>query len=70
MKPGAEPDRYALVGHPVSHSWSPFIHGLFARATQQDMQYRLIDVPPERFRPEALQFFVDGGKGLNVTVPH
>jgi len=67
---GAAPDRYALVGHPVSHSWSPFIHGLFARATQQNMQYRLIDVPRERFRAEALQFFVDGGKGLNVTVPH
>jgi shikimate dehydrogenase len=64
------PDRYALMGHPVSHSWSPFIHGLFARATQQNMQYRLIDVSPERFRAEALQFFVDGGKGLNVTVPH
>jgi hypothetical protein len=66
----AAPDRYALVGHPVSHSWSPFIHGLFARATQQNMQYRLIDVPPERFRAEALQVFVDGGEGLNVTVPH
>jgi shikimate dehydrogenase len=66
----AAPDRYALMGHPVSHSWSPFIHGLFARATQQNIQYRLIDVPPERFRAEALQFFVDGGKGLNITVPH
>jgi len=66
----AAPDRYALMGHPVSHSWSPFIHGLFARATQQAMQYRLIDVPSERFRAEALQFFVDGGKGLNITVPH
>jgi shikimate dehydrogenase len=64
------PDRYALMGHPVDHSWSPFVHGLFARATQQNMQYRMIDVPPERFRAEALQFFVDGGKGLNITVPH
>jgi len=66
----AAPDRYALMGHPVSHSWSPFIHGMFARATAQNMQYRLIDVPPERFRAETLQFFVDGGKGVNVTVPH
>jgi shikimate dehydrogenase len=66
----AAPDRYALMGHPVSHSWSPFIHGMFARAAMQQMQYRLIDVSPERFRPEALQFFVDGGKGLNITVPH
>ncbi len=70
MNASAPPDRYALMGHPVSHSWSPFIHGLFARAAQQNMQYRMIDVPPERFRAEALQFFVEGGKGLNITVPH
>ena len=66
----APPDRYALMGHPVSHSWSPFIHGMFARATLQNMQYRLIDVAPEKFRGEAMQFFRDGGKGLNITVPH
>lgn len=64
------PDRYALMGHPVSHSWSPFIHGMFARQTDQNMQYRLVDVPPERFRGAAIQFFVEGGHGLNVTVPH
>jgi shikimate dehydrogenase len=64
------PDRYALMGHPVSHSWSPFIHGMFARQTGQNIQYRLIDVPPDRFRSAAIQFFIDGGKGLNVTVPH
>lgn len=70
-KPGSPPpDRYALMGHPVSHSWSPFIHGMFARQTGQNMQYRLIDVPPDRFRSAAIQFFIDGGKGLNVTVPH
>jgi len=63
------PDRYALMGHPVSHSWSPFIHGMFARATQQHMQYRLIDVEPDRFRAEAVQFFLAGGSGLNITVP-
>jgi shikimate dehydrogenase len=64
------PDRYALIGHPVSHSWSPFIHGMFARAALQHMQYRLIDAPSDRFRAEAVQFFMDGGKGLNVTIPH
>jgi shikimate dehydrogenase len=67
--PGLE-ERYALMGHPVSHSWSPFIHGMFARQLGHRLQYRLVDVPPERFRAQAIQFFLDGGKGLNVTVPH
>ena len=66
----AAPDRYALIGHPVSHSWSPFIHGLFARELLQNIDYGLIDAPPERFSGAALGFFADGGRGLNVTVPH
>lgn len=66
----ANADRYALMGFPVSHSWSPFIHGMFAKQTGQDMQYRLIEVPEGQFRHVAIEFFLDGGKGLNVTVPH
>lgn len=64
------PDQYGVVGHPVSHSLSPFIHGLFARQTKQNLVYRLHDVPPDKFRSHVLEFFARGGKGLNVTVPH
>ena len=66
----SNPDRYAVVGHPVDHSWSPFIHGMFSKQTGQAITYRLIDLPPERFRSGAIEFFTTGGKGLNVTVPH
>ena len=66
----AEPDRYAIVGHPVGHSWSPFIHGMFSKQTGQAVTYRLLDLTPERFRVGAIEFFTTGGKGLNVTVPH
>ena len=68
--PPSAPGRYALMGHPVSHSWSPFIHGMFAKQLGHQLQYRLIDVAPERFRAQALRFFLDGGHGLNVTIPH
>ena len=64
------PDRYVLFGHPVSHSWSPFIHGLFARQFGHDIEYHLVDVEPERFRMVALEFFAAGGRGANVTLPH
>lgn len=65
-----EKDRYGVVGHPIAHSWSPFIHGLFARATGQPMSYRLYDFPPEEFEPRVRDFFTLGGRGLNVTLPH
>jgi shikimate dehydrogenase len=74
MEPHAEasqgPDRYGVVGHPVAHSRSPFIHGIFARQTEQDLVYRLYDVGPDDFDEFCTQFFGSGGRGLNVTVPH
>jgi shikimate dehydrogenase len=63
-------DRYGVVGHPVAHSWSPFIHGLFARAAAQAMSYRLYDFTPQEFEPRVREFFTLGGRGLNVTLPH
>jgi shikimate dehydrogenase len=64
------PDQYGVVGHPVAHSWSPFIHGMFAKATAQNLVYRLFDIAPDTFRREALRLFASGVRGLNVTLPH
>ena len=66
----AEVDRYVLFGHPVAQSKSPFIHGLFAKQLGQPMSYRVVDVAPEDFDGTVRRFFVDGGAGANVTVPH
>ena len=63
-------DRYGVVGHPVAHSWSPFIHALFARDTGQAMSYRLFDFAPVEFEQRVREFFADGGRGLNITTPH
>jgi shikimate dehydrogenase len=58
------------VGHTVAHSWSPFIHGMFAKATAQNLVYRLFDISPNDFRREALRLLTGGVRGLNVTLPH
>jgi shikimate dehydrogenase len=63
-------DQYGVVGHPVAHSWSPFIHGLFSRETGQSMSYRLYDFNPEEFHERVRDFFKQGGRGLNITLPH
>ncbi|NNM62820.1 MAG: shikimate dehydrogenase [Steroidobacteraceae bacterium] len=66
----AAADHYGLAGHPVAHSWSPFIHGMFAKATGQNLVYRLFDIEPREFRREALRLFTGGLRGLNITLPH
>jgi shikimate dehydrogenase len=64
------PDQYGVVGHPVAHSWSPFIHGMFAKATAQNLVYRMFDILPDDFRRETLRLFTSGVRGLNITLPH
>jgi shikimate dehydrogenase len=62
-------DRYAVVGNPVTHSSSPWIHAEFARATGQDMDYGRIEAPLGGFEHALADFRASGGKGLNVTLP-
>src|SRR3954462_15701962 len=62
-------ERYAVIGQPVAHSKSPWIHAQFARATDQDIDYGSIEAPPGGFERAAEQFRAAGGKGLNVTLP-
>ncbi len=63
-------DRYGVMGYPVSHSRSPIIHRLFALQTEQELQYELLQVTPEKLETAIRQFQRTGGKGLNITVPH
>ena len=68
--PVPPPDRYGVVGHPIAHSKSPFIHSRFAAATRQHMVYERYDIRPEEFEQRLREFFDEGGCGLNVTLPH
>jgi len=62
-------DRYAVIGNPVAHSKSPWIHAQFARATGEDIDYGRIEAPPNGFARAVEAFRTQGGRGLNVTLP-
>lgn len=71
-------DRYAVLGNPVEHSQSPFIHAAFAQATGQAMHYGRLPCALDAFAATALEFSRssranDGAqgpaRGCNVTVP-
>ena len=62
-------ERYAVIGNPIGHTKSPLIHGMFAKATNQSLQYSAIEGPLDGF-VSAVQAFRDGGgRGMNVTAP-
>jgi len=62
-------DKYAVIGHPISHSKSPLIHQAFALQMQQDISYQAIEAPLDGFKTTVERLVSEGYKGCNVTVP-
>jgi shikimate dehydrogenase len=62
-------DRYAVIGNPVAHSKSPWIHAQFARQMRQDIEYVRIEAPLDGFARTTNAFRATGGRGANVTLP-
>ena len=62
-------DRYAVIGNPIAHSQSPFIHGEFAKQTAQDIRYTACLSPLDAFDDTINQLKAEGVFGANITVP-
>lgn len=62
-------DNYCVMGNPVEHSRSPWIHSRFAALTGQNLQYTRQLVPLDGFAQAVRAFAQAGGRGCNVTVP-
>jgi shikimate dehydrogenase len=67
--PASPVDRYAVVGNPVGHSRSPFIHAAFAAQTAQAIEYTRLPATDDDFERVLQHFAATGGRGVNVTVP-
>ena len=61
--------KFAVLGHPISHSLSPKIHQYFASQFAIDLDYLRIDVESRNFKKTLVDLKQDGYEGLNITLP-
>jgi len=66
MKPAA---KLGVFGNPIAHSLSPRIHSLFAQTGQDSIDYQRYLSTPAQFSRRVAEFFRQGGRGANVTLP-
>ena len=65
-----EPPLFAVVGHPVRHSLSPWIHASWIERTGRSGLYLPLDVvTEEEFRAALVRLGPAGFRGVNVTHP-
>lgn len=63
------PDHYAVIGNPIAHSKSPYLHTAFAKQCQQHLHYSALLAPLDGFDATVRQFINEGGHGASVTLP-
>lgn len=59
---------FAVIGHPIGHTMSPFIHKKLFEAAGATGEYSALDIPPEKLSAEFENLKKLGG--CNVTIPH
>lgn len=61
-------EQYTLIGHPLGHSMSPFIHERLFAMAGREASYNLTDIAPEHLAGE--EPFLRSLQGFNITIPH
>uniref|UniRef100_A0A7V2ZKQ3 Shikimate dehydrogenase (NADP(+)) n=1 Tax=Ignavibacterium album TaxID=591197 RepID=A0A7V2ZKQ3_9BACT len=59
-----------LIGHPIKHTYSPFIHNVAFELTGLDYLYLPFNVVPVNLKSAIKGLVALGYKGFNVTIPH
>ena len=59
-----------LFGHPIKHTYSPFIHNIAFEINKLDYVYIPFDIPPANLKNAVKGILALGIKGFNLTIPH
>lgn len=61
--------KYAVIGHPIGHTMSPFIHKRLFELAGVDAEYTKLDIAPENLGDE-FKKTLSQLDGYNITIPH
>lgn len=61
--------KFAVVGHPIGHTMSPFIHNRLFELSGIEADYTALDIAPENFEREYRET-LSNLCGYNLTIPH
>ncbi len=62
--------KLGLIGHPVEHSLSPWIHTQFMEQAGIEGEYKLYPIEPDVFDEKITALLQSGIDGFNITVPY
>lgn len=60
--------KYTLIGHPLGHSMSPFIHSQLFSLTGSEAEYTCTDIQPETLSNRITE--LKQLRGYNITIPY
>lgn len=61
--------KFAVIGHPIGHTMSPFIHIRLFALSGIDAEYTKLDIAPENLAQEYQKTLLKLD-GYNITIPH
>lgn len=61
--------KFAVIGHPIGHTMSPFIHNKLFELSGVEAEYGVIDIAPENLKKE-FENTLCHLDGFNITIPH
>ncbi len=61
--------KYAVIGHPIGHTMSPFIHSRLFELSGIEAEYSVMDIPVGELE-KSYKETLSGLDGFNITIPH
>lgn len=65
-----EKQNFAVIGHPIGHTMSPFIHKELFALSGFPGEYRALDIAPDALKEPETAAALRRLAGFNVTIPH